>query len=68
MQLRDRELNPETGAELEAIFKAAWEKLLALEQKPLTEFSTEENLATDPPTSHKRTDTSDRKTRIQKPD
>jgi hypothetical protein len=38
MQLRDRELNPETAAELEAIFKAAWEKLLASEQKPVTEF------------------------------
>ena len=68
MQLRNRELNPETAAELEAIFKAAMEELLASEQKLVTEFSPEQNRRTDAPKARKRTDTREHKPRTQKPD
>jgi hypothetical protein len=67
-QIRRRELNPETAAELEALFKAAWEKLLASEQKPATEFSPEENRRAIAPKTRKRTDTRDHKQRRKKPD
>ena len=67
MQLRDRELNPETAAELKAIFKAAWEELLASEQKPVTEFSPEELRHATAPKTRKRTDTRAPKPRAKKP-
>jgi hypothetical protein len=68
MQRRDSELNPEAAAELEAIFKAAWEELLASKQKTVTEFLPEENRRTEAPKTRKRTDTRNHKPRRRKPD
>ena len=68
MQLRDRELNPETAAELAALIKAVWEELLASEQKPVTESSPEEDRHAKAPKTRKRTDARGQKPRRRKPD
>lgn len=68
MYLTERHLNPETAAELEALFKAACEQLLPSgEQKPVTEFLLEENQRTKSPKTRKRTDPRKHKPRRKKP-
>jgi hypothetical protein len=61
-EVEKRDLNPETAAELEKLFRAAWEAVLASKESPVAEISPEENGPADPPT-----DASDHKPQTKKP-
>jgi hypothetical protein len=61
-EVEKRDLNPETAAELEKMFKVAMDQWLASKENSVAEISPEEKGHADPPA-----DTSDQKTRTQKP-